>query len=77
MFLIERVTGISFLKDEMHIVYKIEKTQSAAASQAEGGSHVHEDIPETSRSRSRKDNKMKKFGKWLKAIFSKCTYVAE
>ena len=42
-----------------------------------GGSHAHEDIPESSCSRSRKDNKMKKFGKWLKAIFSKCTYAAE
>ena len=77
MVLIERVIGISFPKDGMHIVYKIEKTQPVAASQATGGSHSHEDIPEASRSRSRKDNKMKKFGKWLKAIFSKCTYAAE
>jgi len=77
MFLIERITGISFLKDGMHTVYKIEKTQPAVASQAAGGSHAHEDIPKSSRSRSRKDNKMKKFGKWLKAIFGKCTYVAE
>jgi len=76
MFLIERVTGISFPKDRMHTIYKIEKTQPAVASQAAGGSYAHEDIPESSRSRSRKDNKMKKFGKWLKAIFSKCTYAA-
>jgi len=60
MFLIERVTGISFPKDGMHTIYKIEKTQPAAASQAMGGSNAHEDIPESSRSRSRKDNKMKK-----------------
>ena len=77
IFLIERVTGINFPKDGMHTVYKIEKTQPAAASQDAGGSHAHEDIPESSRSRSHKDNKMKKFGKWLKAIFSKCTYAAE
>jgi len=32
MFLIERVIGISFPKDGMHTVYKIEKTQPAAAS---------------------------------------------
>ena len=32
MFLIERVIGISFPKDRMHIVYKIKKTQPAAAS---------------------------------------------
>jgi len=70
MFLIERVIGISFLKDRMHTVYK-------TASQATGGSHAYEDIPESSRSRSRKDNKMKIFRKWLKAIFSKCTYATE
>jgi hypothetical protein len=34
-------------------------------------------IPESSRSRSQNGNKMKKFGKWLKAIFGKCTYAAE
>ena len=32
MFLIDRVTWISFPKDEMHTVYKIEKTQPVAAS---------------------------------------------
>jgi hypothetical protein len=37
MFMIERVTGLRFPKDGMHIVYKIEKTQPAAASQAVGG----------------------------------------
>jgi hypothetical protein len=76
-FLIERVTWIRFPKDVMHTIYKIEKTQPAAASQAVGGSYAHKDIPESSRSRSCKGNKMKKFGKWLKAIFGKCTYAAE
>ena len=47
MFLIERVIGISFPKDGMHTVYKIEKTQPATTSQAAGGSHAHEDIPES------------------------------
>jgi hypothetical protein len=78
MFMIERVTRFYFPKDGMHTIYKIEKTQPATASQATGGcSHAHEDIPESSRSRSRKSNKMKKFEKWLKAIFGKCTYAAD
>jgi hypothetical protein len=78
MFVIKRVIGLQFLKDGMHIVYKIQKTQPVAASQATGGgSYAHDDILESSRSRSRKSNKMKKFAKWLKAIFGQCTYVAE
>jgi hypothetical protein len=78
MFMIERVTRFYFPKDGMHTIYKIEKTQPTTASQATGGcSHAHEDIPESSRSRSRKSNKMKKFEKWLKAIFGKCTYAAD
>jgi hypothetical protein len=36
MFVIERVIGLRFPKNGMHIVYKIEKTQPAAASQAIG-----------------------------------------
>jgi hypothetical protein len=36
-----------------------------------------DDIPKSSRSRSHKGNKVKKFGKWLKTIFGKCTYAAE
>ena len=35
-----------------------------------------EDIPESSRSRSYKGKKMEKFGKWIKAIFTTCTYTA-
>ena len=35
-----------------------------------------EDVPESSRSRPRKEKKMEKFGKWIKAIFTTCTYVA-
>jgi hypothetical protein len=31
MFMIERVTGLRFPKDEIHTIYKIEKTKSAAA----------------------------------------------
>ena len=33
-----------------------------------------EDMPKSSHSRPRKDKKMKKFGKWIKAIFTTCTY---
>ena len=76
MFMIERVTGFYFLKDGMHTVYKIEKTQPATATQGVGSSHAHVDIPESSRSRSHRGGKMK-FGKWLKAIFGKCTYAAD
>jgi hypothetical protein len=77
MFMIERVTGYKFEKDGLHTVYKIEKTQASGASRAMRLSPSVEDIPKSSRSRSRKGNKMKKFGKWLKAIFGKCTYAAE
>jgi hypothetical protein len=78
MFLIERVTGLRFSKDGIHIVYKIEKIQpAAAATQAAESSYVHGDIPESSRSRSRGSSKWKKLGSWMKAIFGKCTYAAE
>ena len=75
--MIERATGYKFDKDGLHTVYKIEKTQASGASKAVRRSPSVENIPESSRSRSCKDNKMKKFGKWLKEIFSKCTYAAE
>ena len=54
MFMIERVTGRIFPKDSFHTVYKIEKTQSyAAARETVGGtSRGHEDLPESSYSRS-------------------------
>ena len=35
-----------------------------------------EDVPESSRSGPHKENKMEKFGKWIKAIFTTCTYAA-
>ena len=34
------------------------------------------DMPESSRSRPRKEKKMEKFEKWIKAIFTTCTYAA-
>ena len=34
------------------------------------------DVPKSSRSRPRKEKKMEKFGKWIKAIFTTCTYAA-
>ena len=77
MFMIERVTRFYFPKDGMHTVYKIEKIQPATATQGAGSSHAHVDIHESSCSRSHRGGKMKKFGKWLKAIFGKCTYAAE
>ena len=77
MFMIERVTGFYFPKDMMHTVYKIEKTQLAATTQGVASSHAHVDILESSYSKSHGGGKMKKFGKWLKAIFGKSTYAAD
>jgi hypothetical protein len=76
MFMIERVIGRQFPKDEIHIIYKIEKTQPTTASQLARSSYTHEDIPESSGSGSRKGKKMKKIGTWLKAIFTAFTYAA-
>ena len=76
IFMIKRVTGYKFDKDGLHTVYKIEKTQASGASKAVRRSPSVEDIPESSRSRSRKSKKMEKFGKWIKAIFTTCTYAA-
>ena len=76
MFMIERVTGYIFEKDGLHTVYKIEKTQGAGASRAVRHSPLVVDVPESSRSRPCKEKKMEKFGKWIKAIFTTCTYAA-
>ena len=74
MFMIERVTGYKFDKDGLHTIYKIEKTQASGGSKAMRRSPLVEDVPESFRSRSRKGRKMEKFGKWIKAIFTTCTY---
>ena len=74
MFMIQRVIGYKFDKDGLHTVYKIEKTQASGASKAVRRSPSVEGIPESSRSRSLKGKKMEKFGKWIKAIFTTCTY---
>ena len=76
MFMIERVTGYKFDKDGLHTVYKIEKTQASGASKAVRRSPSIEDVPKSSRSRPRKEKKMKKYGRWIKAIFTTCTYAA-
>ena len=60
----------------LHTIYKIKKTQVAGASKAVRCSPLVEDMPESSCSRSRKGKKMEKFGKWIKAIFTTCTYAA-
>ena len=72
--MIERVTGYRFEKDGLHTVYKIEKTQGTGACRVVRCSPSIEDVPESSRSRPRKEKKMEKFGKWIKAIFTTCTY---
>jgi hypothetical protein len=74
MFMIERVTGLRFLKDGIHTDYKIEKTKpaAAAATQRAGSSYTHEDIPDGSHSRSRRSGSWKKkIESWMKAIFRK------
>ena len=76
MFMIERVTGYRFEKDDLHTIYKIEKTRGVGASRAVRRSPSVEDMPESSRSRPRKEKKIEKFGKWIKAIFTTCTYAA-
>ena len=76
MFMIERVTGYRFDKDGLHTVYKIEKTQASGASRAVRRSPSVEDVHESSRSRPHKEKKMEKFGRWIKAIFTTCTYAA-
>jgi len=76
MFMIGRVTGYKFDKDGLHTVYKIEKTQASGANKAVRRSPSVEDIPKSSRSRSHKGKKMEKFEKWIKAIFTTCTYAA-
>jgi hypothetical protein len=53
--MIERV-GLRFPKDGMHTVYKIEKTHPATATQRTGSTYAHEDIPESSRSRSQRSS---------------------
>ena len=58
MFTIERVTGYKFDKDSLHTIYKIEKAQASGASKAVRRSLSVEDMPESSCSRPRKDNKM-------------------
>ena len=74
--MIERVTGYRFEKDGLHTFYKIEKTRGAGASRAVRRSPSVEDMPKSSRSRPRKEKKIEKFGKWIKAIFTTCTYAA-
>ena len=76
MFMIEWVMGYKFDKDGLHTVFKIEKIQGARASRAVRCSPSVEDMPKSSRSRPRKEKKMEKFGKWIKAIFTTCTYAA-
>ena len=76
MFMIERVTGYRFDKDGLHTIYKTKKTQASGASRAVRRSPSVEDVPESSCSRPRKEKKMEKFGKWIKAIFTTCTYAA-
>ena len=55
MFMIKRVTSYKFDKDGLHTIYKIEKTQASGASRAVRRSPSIEDVPESSRSRPRKD----------------------
>jgi len=70
MFVIERVTGIRFVKDRLHEQYKIEKARHAKASETIASPS---DVPKSSRSGRKKMNKMVQ---WIKAILTTCTYAA-
>ena len=74
--MIERVTGYRFKKDGLHTIYKIEKTRGVGASRAVRRSPLVEDVTESSQSRPCREKKMEKFGRWIKAIFTTCTYAA-
>ena len=63
MFMIERVPGYRFDKDDLHTIYKIEKTQSSGASRVVRRSPSVVDVPESSCSRPCKEKKMEKFGR--------------
>ena len=55
---------------------RLRKTQASVASRAVRRSPSVEDVPKSSRSRPPKEKKMEKFRKWIKAIFTTCTYAA-
>ena len=74
--MIERVTGYRFEKDGLHTFYKIEKTRGVGASRAVRHSPLVEDVTESSQSRPCREKKMEKFERWIKAIFTTCTYAA-
>jgi hypothetical protein len=79
MFLIERVIGLRYPKDGFHQAYKIKKTRGGVApTHRAGSSFSHEDLPEGSRSRSRRSGSWKrKIGSWMKANFGTCSYAAK
>ena len=78
MFVIAGVIGRCFDKDGLHTVYRIEKTRASGAGESVRHSSVaNEDIPESSRSASRRGKKKKCLGKWIKAIFATYTYAAK
>jgi hypothetical protein len=79
MFLIERVTGLRYLKDGFHQAYKIKKTLGGAApTHRASSSFDHEDLPEGPCSRSRRSGSWKrKISSWMKAMFGKCSYAVE
>ena len=72
MFVIERITGYMFVKDGLHEQYKIKKARHAKARETIASPS---DVPKSSHSGKKK--KKKKMVQWIKAIFGKCTNVAE
>jgi hypothetical protein len=80
MFMIERVSGFRYHKDCVHQVYKIKKTKGGMTQAPRAMSPAHEDLPEGSRSRDRRQRNAswkKKVGSWLKGIFGHCAYAYE
>jgi hypothetical protein len=79
MFMIERVSGFRYHKDYVHQVYKIKKTKEGMAQAPRAMCPAHEDLPEGSRSKTRRQRNAswKKVGSWLKGIFGHCAYAFE
>lgn len=75
--LLLRVTGYTFNKDIVHEAYRGEKTHHTGVGETipHHKGAVAADIPESSCSASH-NGKKGKIAKWIKAIFSTCTYAA-
>lgn len=85
MYMIERVTGMKFPKDCIHLVYKIKKkhggTRGTSGSKAAADQPTRDasiDIPEPSRARKQKKrSRWLKMSAWMKTILGHCMYASQ